>query len=307
MTAEITAESKRNIIRFRRVLAGFDRKESDEEIKRAVKIWSEQTIGGMRVWANEARLIYPQLTGNSGAVDRAWYEHLEFLVSFASEFASSLAVPTWTSASGVEKTRWEGPYSGVLHRSPGIRAIDSKGGRKHYTNLLAHMPMAGLAPAIAGVRSSLQSYALVAHDLASHVSGLYTDRCAVGRVWEVPPGVILSTMYFGIDSNETGKPPRVIPDLKKSLDVKSVLRIGGWSAKFEDLEIAEFVKREFVGVIQDVAGSTEVRQLLAAKLKCEDAIEKVRELLSQKDAVRMTIAWTTCSGYETENQISGRQ
>lgn len=280
VTAESTGESERNVSRFRRVLKGLERGESNWTIKKAIEIWSEKSISDMRLWATEEKIISPpvpvELSEATAFVKR--YQ-LKELARFVSRFTESLRVPAPTAISGLQERRWPAPYTGSLENPPLIRVVDSVKGRKDLETLLTILPMPDLAPAVSRAKSSLLPYARTAKKLAAHIATLYADPIVGHGPGFVPPGVILSTMHFWVEACDSGEPAGIDPRVETGQGGSAILYIGGWSASFPDSKKAEQIRKIFLDVVQDATKTPEILSLLTARRKCKKAMDDACELL----------------------------
>lgn len=283
VTAGLTGESERNVIRYRRVIKGFERGESDWLIKNAVGSWSEESIKDMRLWAIEEKIISPPVSFEiSEAAAIVQRSQLKDLAPFVSGFIRSLVVPAPTALSGVEEQRWPAPYSGPLESPPLIRVVESKKGQKNFNALLTVMPMPDLAPTLASARSSLLAYAKTAKDLAAHVSTVCADLGTANKSGIIPPGVILATMHCWIESCGSDRPSGLVSLVETGQGGKSILRMGGWSAEFTDRKRAEQTLTIFRRITKNVTKIPEIQKLMAARCRCENAMADARELLKSK-------------------------
>ena len=284
----------------------------ETEISRMTK-WSEETVSEMRRWVAavaphlsrvhvemddeceaQQNSIVPTPAAENAVVGGTVREHVDELVAFAFGLTGSLAIPRETLVSGVEQDYWDLPYGGPLGGLPSIRSIDSEDGQKLYRALLTHLPTVELDPAVERVCSLLQSYARSIHILVALISGMYTDRGAGGPGTSVPPGVILSTLRFGIDASGSMKPPGVNPVVEKNPDGSAVLRIGGWSSTFTEPEIATKTSEVFADVVREIGGSSEVQVVSAARSEVDISIKGIKKILPSKAGLGIAIARTSC-------------
>lgn len=285
---------------------------SETEISRSTK-WSEDRVSEMTRWIttaapdlsrvhiemdqeDEAEKVANVSTRpeENGVVADTIGEHVDEVVAFAFGLIGGLEIPGETLVSGVEQGYWDPPYGGAIDSLPSIRSIDSEAGQRLYRALLMHLPKVELDTAVKKVCSLLQSYAQSTRVLVDLISGMYTARGAGVAGTLVAPGVILSTLRFGIDAGGLMKPPDVNPVVEKNPDGSAVLRIGGWSSTFVESEIAIKTSEVFADIVREICRSSEVRVVSASRSEVDESIKGIKKMLPSRAGLKIAIARTSC-------------
>ena len=296
-TKKSTDNSERTVRRYRRVLSGFERGQSDFEIRNAADNWVEPSIASMRRWAVEEGIISSDLLDPESIKQSAEVAHLEALVEFAGTISDSLDIPlpTVTAVSGFGEGHWADPFAELLGEKPSLRVIESAGGTQNFSALREHMPRNDPNSKIEVILSLLETYAHAANQLGEFVRRLLIDRVLFDDPKSVPDGLILATLYFGVEDASTGKSSEIVPVVEQRPNGSFVVRIGGWAPSLESSDTAEAMVRNFGEMTKEISKLPETDSLIEIMSDYEDLVEKIQRQLTPKNKIRITLSKTSCA------------